>query len=149
MSQLQPIRFEAANVDITLTPPNSILSISQALLGNQPFPDGAFQDEAIPLGAIKAAASKEIKLDKVKFRADGSAFSSFGVYRSCRKLFDALKAEGLDEPMVSRLDIPDLGTKNLFALRWGYDATGAVSGAVAFGPSISFGASGRREGLYA
>jgi hypothetical protein len=153
MSQLQPIHFEAGDVDITLTPPNSLLSISQALLDNQPFPDNAFQDEAIPLEAIKATANREINLDNVKFSAGGSLFSGFGVYRSSRKLFDALKAEGLDEPMVSRLDFPDLDTKNIFALRWGYDAHGAINGAVALGlpgqPRVSFGASGRREGLYA
>lgn len=153
MSQLQPIHFEAGNVDITLTPPNSLLSISQALLDNQPFPDNAFQDEAIPLGAIKATADKEIKLDNVKFSAGGSVFSGFGVYRSSRKLFDALKAEGLDEPMVGSLDFPDLDTKNIFALRWGYDAHGTINGAVALGlPGqlrVSFGASGSREGLYA
>src|SRR5262245_14026622 len=153
MPQLLPIHFEAGNVDITLTPPNSLLSISQALLDNQPFPDNAFQDEAIPLDAIKASANKEIKLDKVKFSAGGSLFSGFGVYRSSRKLFDALRAEGLDEPMVGRLDFPDLSTKNIFALRWGYDARGTINGAVALGlpgqPGVSFGASGSREGLYA
>ena len=146
---LLPIRFEAGNVDITLTTPDAPLSLSKALLDNKPFPDDAFQDEAISLGSIKAAASKEIKLDKVKFSAGGSAFAGFGVYRTSEKFFDDLKAEGLDEPMVRRLDFPDLATKNILALRWGYQAKGAVSGSVAFGPTISFGASGKQEGLYA
>lgn len=149
MPDLAPITFAAGNVNITLTPPNSPQSVGQALLNNKPFPDDAFVDEAIPLGSIQAFASKDFKLDKVKFAASGSAFAGFGVYRSNSKLLDALKAEGLDEPMVRRLEFPDEATRNLFALRWGYEAQGSVSGAVAFGPSVTFGASGRREALYA
>jgi hypothetical protein len=149
MAELKPVHFTAANVDISLTPPGSPQSIGLALLNNKPIPDDAFTEEAIPLGSIKAAASKDIKLDKVEFSAGGSAFAGFGVYRSTSKLFDALKAEGLDEPMIGRLDFPDLDKKNLFALRWGYGAQGSVGGKVALGPSISFGASGRLEGLYA
>ena len=149
MPNLSPIRFEAGNVDITLTAPAAPLPIGQALLNNKPFPDDAFQDDAISLGEISAAASKEFRLDKVKFGIGGNAFAGFGVYRSTQKLFAELKAEGLEEPIVRRLDFPDLATKNIIALRWGYQAQAAVSGSVALGPSISFGASGKVEGLYA
>jgi hypothetical protein len=149
MADLNPIHFAAGNVDITLSPPSSPQSIGQALLENKRFPDDAFVDGVIPLGSIKAAASKDFKLDKVKFKASGSLFAGFGVYRSTSKLLDALKADGLDEPMVGRLEFPDEDKRNIFALRWGYDAEGSISGTVALGPSISFGASGRTEALYA
>ncbi|MBL8204633.1 MAG: hypothetical protein JNM09_10425, partial [Blastocatellia bacterium] len=149
MPVLQPIRFEAGNVAITLTAPDALTSLGQALVSNVAFPDDAFQNDAISLGTITAAASKEIKLDKVKFSAGGSAFAGLGVYRSSQRLFHDLKAEGLDEPMVQRLALPDLATKNICALRWGYQAHGSISGTVALGPTISFGASGKAEGLYA
>jgi hypothetical protein len=147
MSDLDKINF--GNVNITLTPPNSPQSIGLALLNNRPFPDDAFVEEAISLGSIKASASKDFKVDKVTFVASGGAFAGFGVYRSGSKLLDALKAEGLDEPMVTRLEFPDDATRNLVALRWGYEAKGSINGAVAFGPTVTFGASGRREALYA
>src|SRR5687768_1284406 len=140
MTPLRPVRFTLAGVDINLTPPSSPQSIGLALLNNTIIPDDAFTDDAIPLGAIKVAASRDFKLDNVQFSAGGSAFAGFGVYRSTSKLFAALKAEGLDEPMVGRLDFPNLDKKNLFALRWGYGAQGSVGGKVALGPSISFGA---------
>ena len=127
MPDLKPIHFDLANVDINIEPPVNLPNVANALLNNQPFPDNAFTDGAIPLGAIKASASGDIKLDKVKFAASGGFFAGMGVYRSANKLFDALKAEGLDEPMVSRLEFPDLATKNLYALRWGYNAEGSVS----------------------
>ncbi len=149
MPNLPPIRLEAGNVDITLIAPAAPLPIGQALLNNKPFPDDAFQDDAISLGEISAAANKEFRLDKVKFGVGGNSFAGFGVYRSTQKLFAELKAEGLNEPLVQRLDFPDLATKNIFALRWGYQAKASLSGSVALGPSISFGASGKVEGLYA
>ena len=148
MPNIQPIRFEAGNVDITLIAPDDPLNIGQALVANKPFPDDAFQNDAIALGRISAAASKEFRLDKVRFGVGGDAFAGFGVYRSSEKLFDDLRMEGLDEPMVRRLDLPDLNTKNIYALRWGYLAKASAKGAVALGPTISFGASGKIQGFY-
>ena len=149
MSNLQPIRFEAGNVDITLSSPDVSLPVGKSLLKNLPFPDEAFQNDAISFGEISAAANKEFRLDKVKFGVGGNAFAGFGVYRSTKKLLAELKAEGLDEPVIGRLDVPDLSNQNIYALRWGYQAKATVSGAVALGPSISFGASGKVEGFYA
>jgi len=149
MPNLQPIHFDLANVDITVEPPANLPNVANALLNNQPFPDNAFTDGAIPLGSIKASASGDIKLDKVRFGASGGIFAGMGIYRSTSKLFDALKAQGLDEPMVSRLEFPDLAAKNLYAVRWGYNVEGSVSGSVALGVGLNFGASGRREALYA
>jgi hypothetical protein len=148
MPTLHPIPFEAGNVDITVSAPVAPLSIFESLLANKPFPDDAFVDDAIALGTISAAANKEFRLDKVKFSAGGDAFAGLGVYRSGEKLFAQLQAEGLDEPMVSRLDLPDLTTKNIYALRWGYLIKASAKGAVALGPTISFGASGKVEGFY-
>lgn len=147
------IHFTPGNVDITLTPPTSPQSVGLALAGNEPFPNDAFTDGAIPLGSIGTSASKDFKLDGVKFLKDfsvgGKFFAGFGVYRSADKLIAALRAEGLDEPMVGGPLFPDDETKNLCALRWGYDASASVSGSVALGAGVTFGASGRTAGLYA
>lgn len=101
MAEIAPIDFEAGKVKITLTPPADPQSIGLALAQNVPFPDDAFQDDSIVLGAIKASASKDFTLDKASFKASASAFAGFAVYRNSRKLFVALKAEGVAEPMVT------------------------------------------------
>lgn len=147
---INPIQFKPGGVDITLTPPASPQAIGLALAGNEPFPDTAFADGAIALGSIGASASKDFKLDKVKFKAGGSAFAGFGVYRSGAKLLAALRAEGLDDPMIDDSLFPDDATKNFYALSWGYGVDGSVnaSGAVALGVGVSFGASGKGERLY-
>jgi hypothetical protein len=144
---IAPIHFTAGKVDINLTAPGAPQSVGLALAQNTPFPDDAFQDGAISLGSIKAAASQDFKLDQTAFKAGASAFAGFGVYRDSRKLFAALKAEGLDEPMVTGLIFPT--GLDLYALRWGYELSGSISGKIALGPGVSFGASGRTQGLYA
>lgn len=146
---LTPVRFELGDADINLEAPASPQSIGLALLNNQPFPDDAFVDGAITLGKIKASASKEIELSGIKFSANASGLAGFGVYRSNRKLLGELKREGLDEPLIQRLEFPHEETRNLFALRWGYGVGGSMSGKVAFTPGVSFGIDGQREGLYA
>lgn len=149
MSEMLPIRLEAGDVDITITPPPFPVSLGLALARNEPFPEEAFEDERIPLGAIGASAREDFKIDQVKFMAGGGVFAGLGVYRSTQRLLSDLRAEGLDEPLIRRWITPDLEAKNLLALRWGYHVQGSAAGAVAFGPTISFGASGRLEGLYA
>jgi len=148
MAEIAPIHFEAGNVDINLSAPTAPESVALALAQDTAFPDDAFQNGAISLGEIKAAVSHDFTLDEATFKASAGAFAGFGVYRDSGKLFAALKAEGLDEPMVTNLSFPaDL---DLYALRWGYDLSGSVNGTVALGPAgVSFGASGRKEGLYA
>ena len=148
MAEIAPIHFEAGDVDITLSAPTAPQSVALALAQNTAFPDDAFQDGAISLGGIKATASHDFTLDKATFKASAGAFAGFGVYRDSGKLLAALKAEGLDEPMVTNLSFP--ADRDLYALRWGYDLSGSVNGTVALGPAgVSFGASGRTEGLYA
>ncbi|MFN0119816.1 MAG: hypothetical protein ACKV2V_04875 [Blastocatellia bacterium] len=149
MPETASFLFEAGAADITLTPPLTPPDVAMALLGNLPFTDEAFIDEAITLGSIKAAASRDIKLDQVKFSAGGGAFAGLGVYRSPQKLFADLRTEGMDETLDEWLDLPDLRDKNLYAMRWGYQAQAGVKGTVALGSAISFGASGQTEGLYA
>jgi hypothetical protein len=158
MADIAPLKFAPGGVDITLTPPASLPLVGLALALNTEFPDAAFADGAIPLGSIGASADHEFALDGVKFldklSVGGKLFAGFGVYRSGDKLAADLKAEGLngfDEPAVGGPLFVDDATKNLYALRWGYDATASASGSIALGagPVVSFGASGRTAGLYA
>lgn len=157
MADIEPIHFTPGNVDITLTPPAAPAAVGAALASNQPFPDEAFTDGAIALGSIGAEASKDFTLDKVKFikkvEVGGKLFAGLGVYRSGDRLADDLKAQGLDsfdEPAVGGPLFPEDEAKNLYALRWGYDAKAAVSGSLPLGgPKLSFGASARAAGLYA
>jgi hypothetical protein len=156
MSNLQPIELNTDNgiVKFTLTPPDTSPKVRDALINNTAFPDDAFTGgKVIPLGSIGIAAEKDFKLDSVDFKLGARFLAGFGVYRSTEELFKTLKNEGLDEPMMEKLDFPDLDAQklNLFALRWGYAAEAEVNGKlpnVAFGVGLTFGASGRVEGLY-
>src|SRR5687767_16026967 len=107
MPEILPIRLEAGDVDITLTPPPFPVNLGQALANDEPIPEEAFENDRIPLGAIGASASREFKIDKVKFSAGGDLFAGLGVYRSTEALLADLKAEGLDEPLMRRWIIPD------------------------------------------
>lgn len=155
MPDLQPIELSTDDgiVKFTLTPPDTSPKVRDALINDTRFPDDAFTDgKMIPLGAIGIAADKSFKLDKIDFKLGARFLAGFGVYRSAEELFKTLKNEGLDEPMLEKLDFPDLKKNNLFALRWGYAAEAEVNGKlpdVAFGVGVNFGASGRVEGLYA
>ena len=147
---MDPKTIEIPNGRLILTPPDGMRSLGKALAENTPFPDDAFKAGALAIGAVGVSAEKDIDLGgDVKFSASGSAFAGFGAYRKVDKLYRALKAEGLDEPMVARLGLPEDTTKNLLALRWGYDASGGVAGKLALGPGVSFGASGQSEGFFA
>lgn len=139
MPDLQPIELNTDDgiVKFTLTPPDLSPKVRDALINNTAFPDDAFTDgKMIPLGSIGISADKEFKLDKIDFKLDARLLAGFGVYRSTEELFKTLKDEGLDEPMVKKLNFPDLNTKNLFALRWGYAAEAGVSGKL---PNVAFG----------
>ncbi len=147
---MDPKTITFPNGKLILTPPDGLKSLGKALVDNTPFPDDAFKAGAIAFGSIDVSAEKDIDLGgDVKFSASGSAFAGFGVYRKVAKLYQALKAEGLDEPIVSRLGLREDPTKNLYALRWGYDASAGVNGKLALGPGVSFGASGQAEGFFA
>ena len=147
---MDPKTVTFPNGKLILTPPDGLKSLGKALADNTPFPDDAFKAGAIAFGSIDVSAEKDIDLGgDVKFSASGSAFAGFGVYRKIGKLYRALRAEGLDEPIVSRLGLPEDPAKNLYALRWGYDASAGVNGKLALGPGVSFGASGQTEGFFA
>lgn len=145
---LESIRFELGNADINLESLASPPSADIALVNNQPFPDDAFVDGAIPLGAIKISASRDIILNGIRFSGAASNFAGFGVYRSNLNLLSALKIDNLDELIIKQLDFPDEDTRNLFVLRWGYELGAAASGKIAFAPGVSFGVDGRREGFF-
>lgn len=148
---LQPIQFSAGNVQITLEPPTSLPAIGDALVNNRPFPDEAFVNGAISLGAIGAKASEAFSLGNAKVKFGGGIGGGFGVYRSVSKLQAVLKVKGMDEPMIDRLNFPESSTSDLYAMQWNYNASASVSGEVALGAGVgvAFGASGRHEGFFA
>lgn len=136
-------------IDFELTSPLN-------LIPDQPFPEEAFNDGEISVSSIKASANKKFTLGNdaksVEFAADGKGFSALGVYRSPEKLLNALKREGLSEPMANLMNLKITGMENLLALRWGYDFDAGVKGKVALAPlvpglSLNFGASGQTAGL--
>ena len=113
---MAPININFPNGKLVLTPPESPEGIARALTKNDPFPDDAFKAGAIELGSIGVSAQKDITLgDDVTFKASGSAFAGFGVYRDPKKLYSVLKKDSLD----ARLILPDEpeGKKNLYLLR--------------------------------
>lgn len=149
MPNLQSVHFNLANVDISVEPPSDLPAVAKALSENKPFGDDAFADGAIRLGSIKAAASKDFALDGIRFGASGGLFSGLGVYRAAGGLIGDLKAQGLSDPVIDEISLPVTASNELYAIRWGYDASASVSGKIALGPGLEFGASGRTEGLYA
>lgn len=167
MADLDPIRFAPGGVDITLTPPDSPQAVGAALAANQPFPDDAFTNGAIPLGSIGARASRNFNLKgaggdgNVTFlesvTVGGKLFAGFGVYRSVAKLVADLTAQGmaeeLNEPAVNGPVFPaPPPPRDYYALRWGYEVTADAKGSLPLGgvlPPITFGGNARKAGLYA
>ncbi len=153
MADIQPIKFEAGNVNVTIELPANLPEVADALINNRVFPETILSnDGAISLGAIKASASGSIKLDKINFTASGGAFAGFGVYRSTEKLFADLQTGDGKDNLIKTLEFSGLAQSNLLALRWGYNAEGSVSGTIpniAFGAGLSFSAGGGIEGVYA
>jgi len=126
------------------------------LIPNQPFPEIAFNDGEIPVTSISASANRKFTLGddarSVEFSAGGSGFAALGVYRKPEKLLNALKREGLSEPMANLMHLKIANDENLMALRWGYGFNASVKGKVALAPlvpglSLSFGADGQTTGM--
>lgn len=126
------------------------------LTPNQPFPEEAFSDGEISVSNIKASANKKFTLGddakNVEFTAGGDVFAALGVYRKPEKLVNALKREGLSEPMANLTHLKVADNENLMALRWGYAFDAGIKGKVALSPlvpglSFSFGASDKKVGL--
>ncbi len=126
------------------------------LIPNQPFSEDAFSDGEISVSSIKASANRKFTLGddarSVEFSADGEGFAALGVYRKSEKLLNALKREGLSEPMANLLHLKIADDENLLALRWGYGFDASLKGKVALAPlvpglNLSFGASGQTIGL--
>jgi len=148
MADLQPFRFDAGNVDITLQPPSNAEDVALALAENKPFPE-----KEISLGKVSAKASKDFKINKVKFGVNAGAFAGLGVYQSGSKLLKALKADGLDEPLITDAFFPSDNTKNFIAMAWGYGVDASVSsskiGAVGLSKGIEFGVKAGADKLFA
>src|SRR4051812_42182059 len=68
--------------------------------------------------------------DKVSFSASLKGFAGLGVYRSGATLLKRL-GDGAEDFSLEALEFGDLDTSLLSVLRWGYDASGKVSGAMA------------------
>ncbi len=126
------------------------------LIPNQRFPENAFTDGEISVSSITASTKKKFTLGNdaksVEFSAGGKGFAALGIYQKPEKLLNALKREGLSEPMANLLHLKIADDENLLALRWGYGFDASVKGKVALAPlvpglSLSFGASGQTTGM--
>lgn len=138
----------SAGIEIGVVSDPEVLT---ALASNSPFPN-----RQIELGniAIHAEAGKDIEFggpnSQVTFKggATASAFSGLGVYIDPENLLDALK---LDDSIAPGLELKNGEDAIYMLLRWGYDLQASASGALALGGpgSVTFGAEGKREGIFA
>ena len=123
---------------------------------DKPFPDTLFdQTGFISLNSIKATANKKFVLGKgakkVGFEAGADGFTALGVYRKTDTLLDALKSEGMDEPIAKLPDLKIADDENLMVLRWGYNLKAAIDGKIALATApvnTAFGATGETSGLF-
>lgn len=146
---LEPINFEAGNVQITLEPPVNTPAVGEALIKNTAFPPEAFSNGVIPLGSIGAKASKSFSLGNANVKFGAGIGGGFGVYRSTPALLADLQDRGMDQPMIDRLNFSSPTEMDLYAMQWNYNAEASVNGEVAMGVGVTFGASGKNEGLFA
>jgi hypothetical protein len=129
-------------------PAVSDAAVMEALARDAPFPA-----RQIDLGTIsaRAAGGRDIRFGKgsgqVNFTASGGAYAGFGVYFDPEAMIDAL---GFDDSLAPGMKLEKDEESYYLVLRWGYDLAAAGSGAIALGAgAITFGAEGKREGLYA
>jgi hypothetical protein len=120
-----------------------------SLAANAPFPD---RDLRLGRVALGRGGGRQIELPspagKVIFRGAGSAFASLGVYRSASKAFADLRPGEIVAPTIG---FPQGGDGRYVVLRWGYELDGHAKGSLALGAgaAVSFGADGRKEGVFA
>lgn len=123
--------------------------VRTALLQNTAFPD-----RQLTLGSVhvKAESGKPIEFGDsaktVTFSGSASAFAGLGVYQEPQAMLSALR---LNDTFEEGLHLPASADHEYVLLQWGYDARAAGNGALALGAgvSVSFGAEGRSEGLFA
>jgi hypothetical protein len=136
-------------VGIEITPPPTDSEVAAAFANNTAFPY-----KQIDLGKIsaKAEGSHDLKfgdgMGQVVFKGSASAFAGLGVYPDADKLLAALSVE---DNIALGLNLENDENSLYLALRWGYDVKASAEGSIALGApaSITFGASGEKEALYA
>ena len=119
-------------------------------------PTAPFPPRDIDLLEIGLAAStaKPIEFargaDKISFSASLKGFAGLGVYHSGATLLKRL-GDGADDFSLGPLEFGDLDKSLLSVLRWGYDASGKVSGAMALGAvgQATLSIAGEKAGLFA
>jgi hypothetical protein len=136
-------------VGIEILPPIADLEVANALATNSPFPR-----RTIELGreSVKASAGRDIKFGdgsgKVSFAGSASAFTKLGVYFDPEAMLAALE---LNDNIAPGMKLEKDPNALYVVFRWGYDLLSSAKGSMALGApgSISFGADGSREGIYA
>ena len=116
----------------------------------------AFPSRDVELSEIRleAATPKPIEFgrgqDKISFTSRAGRFSSFGVYRTGSALLAKLGDGAVELPLSAREFEAD-SASIWSVLRWGYDAEGKVSGAMALGAAAkaALAVSGEGEGFFA
>jgi len=133
-------------VRVASVPDSEVL---ECLLRNSPFPD---RDIRLGSMSLEAGGGREIDLPtpsgRITFRSSGSAFAGLGVYSSGAAALGDLRP---GETLAPAVVLPDDGGHRYVVLRWGYDLAGYVKGSLALGAGtrVTFGADGRKEGVFA
>ena len=123
----------------------------------EPFPE---RDIDVASVALSASTPKPIEFargtDKISFTASASAFAGLGVYHSGAALLKQLGANPVagqpsDDLSLTPLEFGVDDDTLLSVIRWGFDASGKVSGAMALGAvgTATLAVSGNTEGLFA
>jgi hypothetical protein len=139
----------AADASLDFTPPDADREVVQALAMNAAFP---FRQIEFGTIAAKVSSDRDLKFaegaGQVVFKASGGAFAGFGVYIDPVKL---VKGMAVDEQVADALDMAASNEDLFLALKWGYDVNASAEGSMALGApgKVTFGASGKREALYA
>ena len=139
----------SATIDIGTSTDHDVL---QAILDNKPFPDRP--DGKIELGRVelKAETGKEFAFNAgqttIGFQASAEFKTGLGVFDVAADAISSLQLE--DSPGLN-LTIPGSGADKFVVLSWGYGINGSFSGSHPIGVlgSLTFGAEGERDSLYA
>lgn len=139
----------SVTVDIGAATAHDVLD---AILENKPFPDRP--DGKIDLGSIelKGETGKTFAFNAgqttIGFQASAEFKTGLGVFNAA---IDAIHALQLENAPQLNLSIPGNATDKFLVLSWGYGINGAFSGSHPAGVlgSVTFGAEGKRDSLYA
>jgi len=139
----------SVTIDISASTDHDVL---QAILDNKPFP--ARPDGKIELGRIglEAETGKTFEFNAgqttIGFQASAAFKTGLGVFDSST---DAIASLQLQDTAQLNLAIPGSSTDKFLVLVWGYQINGSFSGSHPIGVlgSLTFGAEGERDALYA